>query len=733
MPFALDWGGLAEPPPKRRKLLSPSAMTRYTVQAYHDPKDLPFERGQSSGECNGPHQEEFAENEDAPIMTSDREELIQCIKRGQRPTWVPKPGLEALCAEVDAEQKASSSKLLKAGSEIPRKDKLPAGLPTPLSATDALRRSLSALHTDDFRISTPQMTTKSADMSTPPRLTGHREYSTSPPLWHLESPPIPSSPPVGSYSDFRQRSRAPSLGSSLSSSFVMRIPTSPLVHATNNPTLDFSPRNSQPTETGKHARRRTVPPNAFESLPVSPIDGGMPNFSRPLLQPHSHREGSSYPLGHRPRRSLSSFTYQSATSPLVPPPSRQRRTSLAADVSPRQRASMVGSFEESILRGRMSTPASNPLDFVAQIGVLGKGNCPASLKCPAHVTVAFPAVFYNYPSANAFRSISDDNPSPYVGTIDLEHNLKPLEPPVRRSRPSQASLDPEALAAEITSPENTAIGRALARETRERKQRSSPSPKVPLGGAYRVPQKGQLQIIIKNPNKTAVKLFLVPYDLEGMPPGTKTFVRQRSFSSEPILEAAFLEKQSTLAARDPMRNKDILRYLIHLKFCSIAKGRYFLYDNIRVVFANRVPDDKEKLRNEVQLPEPRFSPYKPTPEPGSRSPSVAEESFSSQPEESPPTLFSLPTRSTFELHSNSGDSPWREEQKEVEADRTVSPTPGFVPSTSSRSSPVPWPTSNGSSTLRSFSPTVEAGHGLISRKLRELNGGIAGQQEQCHT
>ena len=35
------------------------------------------------------------------------------------------------------------------------------------------------------------------------------------------------------------------------------------------------------------------------------------------------------------------------------------------------------------------------------------------------------------------------------------------------------------------------------------------------------------------------------------------------------------------------------------------------YKSIRVVFANRVPDGKEKLRNEISLPEPRFSTYKP--------------------------------------------------------------------------------------------------------------------------
>jgi hypothetical protein len=59
-------------------------------------------------------------------------------------------------------------------------------------------------------------------------------------------------------------------------------------------------------------------------------------------------------------------------------------------------------------------------------------------------------------------------------------------------------------------------------------------------------------------------------------------------------------------------DRPILRYLIHLHICSPCKGRFYLYKSIRIVFANRVPDGKEKLRNETTLPEPRFSPYKPT-------------------------------------------------------------------------------------------------------------------------
>jgi hypothetical protein len=177
-------------------------------------------------------------------------------------------------------------------------------------------------------------------------------------------------------------------------------------------------------------------------------------------------------------------------------------------------------------------------------------------------------VFYSYSSTG--RSV-DNQPSPYVGLIDIEHSF-----PISDLR-------------------------------------------SPPGGSYRIPQQGQLQIIIKNPNKTAVKLFLVPYDLSDMEPGQKTFIRQRSYSAGPIVdmpltsnkpnEGAQESKQESSTPQSPIE-KPTLRYLIHLNICCTAKGRYFLYKSIRVVFANRVPDGKEKLRNEIQLPEPKYSTYK---------------------------------------------------------------------------------------------------------------------------
>jgi hypothetical protein len=125
--------------------------------------------------------------------------------------------------------------------------------------------------------------------------------------------------------------------------------------------------------------------------------------------------------------------------------------------------------------------------------------------------------------------------------------------------------------------------------------------------------------MIKNPNKTAVKLFLVPYDLSEMEPGTKTFIRQRSYSAGPIIDMPLSARknlgtdrpEASLSVSEDPKDKPILRYLIHLNICCPSKGRFYLYSSIRVVFANRVPDGKENLRNEIQHPDPRYTPYKP--------------------------------------------------------------------------------------------------------------------------
>lgn len=479
------------------------------------------------------------------------------------------------------------------------------GISTPLE----IQRPRSALHAGDF--TEEQRKAKDTSQGSPGVSKCFDAFQRGP----LGT--SPTSPWYGTPSSFKEfgvspqanppdrrppRSRAPSLSSYSSSSYVLKAPTTPLVQQSNNTDLDFSPtiRSVSPE---KGNRRYTLPPNTFQDMHSS-SSGQSSTVSQAARHPASYRRENSFPYGHHQRRSLTSnWSLQASSSPQTPAYLRPRRTSFSSEASPRQHAHMVGSYEESILRGWMSTAPSKPLDFTAQIGVVGKGNCKP--KCPAHVTIPFPAVFYRWGAGNGRSSLNDD-PSPYVGHIDLQHSLTPSEseePP-----PSQAEINGE-LQAIGNGHEHDAMAAKPALRRTKKRRRTSPA-SAPPRGSYRIPEQGQLQIIIKNPNKTAVKLFLIPYDLSGMVSGTKTFVRQRSYSADPVIDSPLASKSRP----DPafISGKPTLRYLIHLNICSPSKGRFYLYQQIRVVFANRVPDNKEQLRNEIQVPQPRFSAYKPT-------------------------------------------------------------------------------------------------------------------------
>lgn len=509
-------------------------------------------------------------------------------------------------------------------------------------------------------------------------------FATSPPRDYI--PPRPDGhaafPDFFPTSDYR--SSPPSLCSSLSSSFVFKHPTSPLVQSESNDddddTLRIHAMDLDPCATSNShrnvPRRQTL--HTLHSSHEAPTSAPVPLTAQKIP---TTRRGNTFPYyqAHQPRRSLTSVPIASWSSQAsvsephrtiapyaISSSSSTRRPSFALESyssslsssssSPLlQRTSMVGSYEESILRGRMSTTPSKPLDFLAQIGVLGLGgNCKSSLRCPAHVTLPFHAVFYSYSAGGGGAGSSGlgnssaigDGPSPYVGMIDLENGLTPAadrdearHPPRRRSG-GRGSVGRRSRAGSITGDgdvdmtgmdkihdNSTTMSDARDIAKHHRRQRpggsssSSGTPKAPPGGCYRIPEKGQLQIIIKNQNKTAVKLFLVPYDLAGMEPGTKTFIRQRVYTGTSSSERSTkTPSSSTVAASGdgaggnntaaPAEEKPILRYLIHLHICSPARGRFYLYKSIRVVFASRVPDDKERLRNEITLPEPRFTPYK---------------------------------------------------------------------------------------------------------------------------
>ncbi|PHH77298.1 hypothetical protein CDD80_748 [Ophiocordyceps camponoti-rufipedis] len=549
--------------------------------------------------------------------TSDRGELIQRLKRGESPTWIPNR-LARACKPVprlrnddddedeDDEDDDDDDEEPPLDSILPNTDvddgsSAPAqpGLRSPAQMTHdgaGIEHPRPALHTGDF-------THNVVHDDTPRRIVGRVERKSTHGSWIATSPPRDFAP-------FRHEHRrqltdsaacfvsGPSpLSSSLSSSFAYQPPTSPLVQSESNDDLDFS----MPMSLSQRD-------SADMGLAASPFSSA----AAASAWRQAERRRDSLPCqAHQPRRCLTTIPTtptpgfpHNGSSPQTPAMLRSRRPSIGSDLSPIQHASMVGSYEESILRGRMSTTPSKPFDFLAQIGVLGKGKCRSSLRCPSHVTLPFPAVYYSYGGTTNGLPRDDDGPSPYVGQIDLENGLPNVNDESRSRRKLRTRYLDRGSAARTDGDPDTDTAPALSdsRRSRYTKRRRSASPRAPPGGSYRIPEKGQVQMVIKNQNKTAVKLFLVPYDLTGMEAGTKTFIRQRSYSAGPIVSHE---------ARPNDDKRPMLRYLVHLHICCPSRGRFYLYKSIRVVFANRCPDGKEKLRNDTTWPEPRFSPYKP--------------------------------------------------------------------------------------------------------------------------
>ncbi|KAG6103312.1 hypothetical protein E4U31_002925 [Claviceps sp. LM219 group G6] len=546
--------------------------------------------------------------------TSCRAELIERLKRGESPTWIPSRRLESLLQVGDGSPGLRTlpepPKLLHsvqvASDKVDKRISAPAG--------DRLREGLeierprSALHSGDFTNSREEEERRA--VRTSERLDSRLGIElpwvgTSPPRDLAQFRFERKNSPPGETGSFQSIPVSP-ISSSYSSSFAYFPPTSPLVQSESNDEVAFGMGASGVGDLpSREFDRRLQALDPFASMPYaqpsSRAAAGSPQFTlaRHYREPYQ---------AHQPRRSLtstSSFSLSRTHTHQSPSLFRTRRPSLGSDSSSMQHASMVGSYEESILRGRMSTNPSKPFDFLAQIGVLGRGSCKSSMRCPAHVTLSFPAVYYSYSSTSHSRSSSNDGPSPYVGQIDLENGLPNLEEESRSKRKAHGrymDLKSKENHDEALKPDSDLDDRP---RPPSRAKRRMDSPRAPPGGSYRIPETGQIQIIIKNQNKTAVKLFLLPYDLTGMPPGTKTFVRQKSYSAGPIVDNLPKSRENDAQSR-PM-----LRYLVHLHICCPSKGRFYLYKSIRVVFANRVPDGKEKLRNETTWPEPRFTPYKP--------------------------------------------------------------------------------------------------------------------------
>ncbi|KAJ3229237.1 hypothetical protein HDU81_005530 [Chytriomyces hyalinus] len=323
--------------------------------------------------------------------------------------------------------------------------------------------------------------------------------------------------------------------------------------------------------------------------------------------------------------------------------------------------SLVGSYEESILNGRMSSLPSKPLPFVCEVGCVAIGKCKnPALKCPKVLRLGFDACFYEFGDGSA--SSGGSNIARSCGSAAMQSQPKETETQSFQNGKFTQQQQQHSFASSVGSllsgsslMQSGTGGLGVSSAPPGRGNEGTVSPYVGnvdvegLGGliwndsdfdgelefrknwigGFRIPAKGQLQIIIKNAADTAVKVFLLPYDFRDMPPNTKTFLRQKTYTiAKPSSSSTTTKVSPSVPSSNCRRTsitsvppcspvsptRDHLRDAIHIHFQCTSRKRIYITRTVRVVFAHRGLESDEKVRTVTEGPGvPRYSPISVTP------------------------------------------------------------------------------------------------------------------------
>ncbi|PWN19397.1 hypothetical protein BCV69DRAFT_313659 [Microstroma glucosiphilum] len=407
------------------------------------------------------------------------------------------------------------------------------------------------------------------------------------------------------------------------------------------------------------ARRR--PPSASNS--TSPYRSPLASSSRSSSPSSSNWLPKRMPSSASSPVLLQHGHMLSSTVPATPRPGR-RRSSNHYSTSPTPNRPLIGSYSESLLSGRMSTNPSIPFPFQAELGVLGA----AEGETPRHLKVDFDARFYAMPEDSGSSRLAShwsqpsysSSPSPRSFSASYLAACTPSTPgPSSFASPSTQNVSsaPYVGTIDLDAHYHSILSSSLAAS------RHTMPLVPPVFPGYEVPPRGQVQLLVKNTNlQSAVKLFLVPYDLKDMPTSTKTFIRKKiCVETLPLRDAgqpgpARRKRHSFDAAGvlgERLKPMESLKYAVHLQFvcvpgntfrpkkakktatapnwmqpdagvaqhshsdfiCSERSGvensaspnpepapRYFLYRSIRVVFSPRPPEKEDIVKTYIETP-----------------------------------------------------------------------------------------------------------------------------------